>query len=143
MDVRLRDVVETDLPIYFEHQRDPAAVEMADFPARDAEAFAAHWAKILADPVVITMTVEADGEVAGGVVSWLDEGRRCVGYGLGRAFWGRGIATEALLAFLARVTDRPLHAYVAVANVGSQRVLEKCGFTFVERDEEEILYELR
>ena len=143
MDVRLRDVVETDLPIYFEHQRDPVAVEMAAFPARDAEAFAAHWEKILADPAVIAMTVETDGEVAGGVVSWPDEDRRYVGYGLGRSFWGRGIASEALRAFLVQVSDRPLHAYVAVHNLGSQRVLEKCGFTSVERDEEEILYELR
>lgn len=32
MDVRLRDVVEADLPIYFEHQRDPTAVEMPPSP---------------------------------------------------------------------------------------------------------------
>lgn len=143
MDVRLRAVVEADLPICFEHQRDPAAVEMAAFPARDADAFAAHWAKILADPAVIALTVEVDSGVAGGVVSWPDDGRCYVGYVIGRALWGRGIATAALRAFLTEVGERPLHAYVAVHNVASRRVLEKCGFTPVERDDAEILYALR
>ena len=32
------------------------------------------------------------------------------------------------------MTDRPLHAHVAKHNVGSIRVLEKCGFS-LEREE--------
>lgn len=57
------------------------------------------------------------------------EGRREIGYWFGREFWGKGIATEALRAFVSQVTTRPLHAYVAAHNVGSIRVLEKGGFT--------------
>jgi RimJ/RimL family protein N-acetyltransferase len=56
-------------------------------------------------------------------------GKREVGYWLGSAYWGRGIATAALAALLREVTGRPLYAYVARSNVGSIRVLEKCGFT--------------
>ena len=41
--VRLRDVAEDDLPIFFEYERDPVANEMAAFPARDREAFMEHW----------------------------------------------------------------------------------------------------
>ncbi len=47
--VQLRDVAEGDLPVFFEHQRDPVANRMAGFPPRDRDAFVAHWAKILAD----------------------------------------------------------------------------------------------
>ena len=51
-----------------------------------------------------------------------------------RAFWGRGIATGALSAFLGIVETRPLFAHVAKANLGSIRVLEKCGFKMVGED---------
>ena len=54
--------------------------------------------------------------------------REMIGYWIGRDFWGRGIATAALAAFIAQVKERPLHAFVATHNVGSIRVLEKCEF---------------
>ena len=104
--VRLRPVEPGDLPIFFEHQRDPVAVEMAAFPARDHEAFTAHWAKILADESVLTRTVLLDDEVAGDLGSWVaDEGHREVGYWLGRSYWGKGVATAALAAFVQEWTN--------------------------------------
>lgn len=51
-----------------------------------------------------------------------------VGYWVDRACWGRGIASRALAMFLDEVIARPLHARVATTNLGSIRVLEKCGF---------------
>ena len=33
-EIRLREVTEADLPILFEHQREPEANRMAAFPAR-------------------------------------------------------------------------------------------------------------
>jgi RimJ/RimL family protein N-acetyltransferase len=129
-DVLLRAVAEGDLPIFFEHQRDPEANRMAAFAARERDAFMAHWSKILVDESNETRAVVVDGVVAGNVVSWEeDSGRRVVGYWIGREFWGRGIATRALAAFLDELTTRPLYAHVAVHNVASIRVLEKCGFT--------------
>jgi hypothetical protein len=47
--ILLRDVIASDLPIFFEQQLDPVATQMAAFPARDRDAFMAHWAKIIAD----------------------------------------------------------------------------------------------
>ena len=91
----------------------------------------AHWAKIRADEINVIQAVVVDGCVVGNVVSWEDSGRRYVGYWIDRSVWGRGIATKAVALLLDRVTARPLHAYVAVANVGSLRVLEKSGFTRV------------
>jgi len=134
--VRLRDVAEADLPVFFEHQRDPETIEMAAFPPREREAFMAHWAKIMGDDTVITSTILFDGEVAGNVVSFERDGEREIGYMLGRDYWGKGIATRALSAFLRHVTVRPLHAHVAKHNVASMRVLEKNGFTLSGEDKE-------
>ena len=127
-EVRLREVREDDLPIFFEHQRDDEANRMANFVARDHDAFMTHWAKILRDETVVVRTVESDGVVAGNVVSWQHDGERDVGYWIGRDRWGKGIATGALSAFLDELDTRPLYAHVAAHNVGSIRVLEKCGF---------------
>ena len=130
-DVRLRDVVEGDLPVFYEHQRDPEATRMAAFPSREREAFMAHWASILADESLIKMTILYDGQVAGNIVSWEQAGQRLVGYWIGREYWGKGVATRALAAFVEQVKARPLFAYVAKHNAASMRVLEKCGFTRV------------
>jgi RimJ/RimL family protein N-acetyltransferase len=90
-----------------------------------------HWHdRILGNPESTVRTIDVDGEVAGNIVSWQPtEGERAVGYYLGRAYWGRGVATAALAAFLAsHEKRRPLVAIVAEHNVASRRVLEKCGF---------------
>jgi RimJ/RimL family protein N-acetyltransferase len=127
-DVLLREVTEADLPVFFEQQLDPQATLMAAFPARERAAFMAHWTRIMADPTNILKTILFKGQVAGNIVSWDQDGKREVGYWLGRDFWGRGIATQALAALLDCVTTRPLYAHVAKHNLASQRVLEKCGF---------------
>ena len=127
--VRLRDVEADDLALFFEHQRDPVAVAMVVFRSRDAAEFAQHWAKLLADSSLLKKTIVADGQVVGHIGSWLSAGKREIGYWIDRAFWGRGIATEALSAFLRLETTRPLHAGVARNNAASIRVLQKCGFT--------------
>jgi RimJ/RimL family protein N-acetyltransferase len=126
--VILRDVIDSDLPIFFEHQRDPEALRMAAFPSRDHDAFITHWARVRSEPSNIIRTILCDGEVAGNIGSWIAEKQRLVGYWIGRDFWGRGVATAALAALVAEVTERPLHAFVAAHNAGSIRVLEKCAF---------------
>jgi RimJ/RimL family protein N-acetyltransferase len=126
--ILLRAVTECDLPILFEHQRQPEANKMAAFPARDRDAFMAHWTKILGDPTVLAMTILVDGRVAGHIGSWKRDGQRLVGYWIGREYWGKGVATQMLSMFLSRVSDRPLCAHVAKHNIASIRVLEKCGF---------------
>ncbi|HQV29227.1 MAG: GNAT family N-acetyltransferase [Anaerolineae bacterium] len=137
MDVRLRPVTEDDLPVFFEQQRDPIANTMADFPAREREAFHIHWrTRVLVNPAGFARTILCDGAVAGNIVSFIHSGEREVGYWLGREFWGRGIATRALEAFLAIETTRPLHAFAVHHNLGSIRVLEKCGFVRAEQDAE-------
>jgi len=131
----LRDVVDDDLPLFFEFQLDPDANHMAAFIARDPtdrEAFTAHWNKILVEPTCIIRTIVCDGEVVGSVSSYEESGRPEVTYWIGRAHWGKGIATRALTAFLEQVNaTRPIYARVAKDNPGSRRVLEKCGFKVI------------
>jgi RimJ/RimL family protein N-acetyltransferase len=136
----LRDVLRTDLPVFFEHQADPEAAAMADFPARDRAAFDAHWERVLADPSLTKKTIVFEGQVAGNIGSWAQDGRQLVGYWVGKEFWGKGLATQALRELIDELDIRPLHAYVAKTNIGSIRVLEKCGF--VPSDEDEDLFTL-
>ena len=108
----------------------------------------AHWAKTLANDSALTWTVVSDGAVAGNIGCWEDDGRRLVGYWIGREFWGGGLPTQALAELLDVVDARPLHAYVAKSNIASIRVLEKCGFVKVGEHAghdgiEELLLELR
>jgi RimJ/RimL family protein N-acetyltransferase len=140
--VSLRGVLEADLPAFYEHQLDPLAVQMADFPSREREAFWAHWEKVLADTNNINRTILADGQVAGHIACFTLHDERDIGYWLGREFWGKGIATRALALFLELVAERPLYARVVRLNLGSQRVLEKCGFQRVGEEGEELVYKL-
>lgn len=69
----LRDLVNDDLPIFFEQQLDDEANYMAAFTAKDPtnrEAFTAHWQRILADQTVILKTILFNGQVAGSVSSF-------------------------------------------------------------------------
>ena len=132
--ILLRDVIESDLPILYEQQLDPDATAMAAFPSRDREAFMAHSARIMADVSVIFKAIVFNGQVAGSIVSWVMEGEREVGYWLGKEYWGQGIATQALAQYVEIVRTRPLYAHVARHNIGSRRVLEKCGFKVIGED---------
>ena len=130
--VSLREVTEGDLPVFFEHQRDPDACRVAVFAARDHDAFTAHWAKILVDESICAMTIVYDRRIAGNVVSWLQDDRRLVGYWIGKEYWGKSLATQALANFVRLDRQRPLYAHVALSNIASRRVLENCGFSIDE-----------
>ena len=131
-EVLLRDVELGDLPIFFEHQRDPVAVAMVVFRSREKAEFDEHWAKILADDACLKKTIVADGKVAGHIGSFGRDGKREVGYWIDRTLWGRGIMSQALAAFLRFEQQRPLYAGVAPHNIASMRVLQKCGFTLCQ-----------
>jgi RimJ/RimL family protein N-acetyltransferase len=60
-------------------------------------------------------------------------GSAFVGYFIGRDFWGRGLATDALRTIVEHAFELPgiyrVWANVMAPNVSSMRVLEKAGFT--------------
>lgn len=107
------------------------------FPHPYTREDAAHWIAHAAVRVPATeLAVTLDGCVIGGVglepASDVHRFTAEVGYWLGRAHWGRGYGTEALAAFadyaFATFSLERLQAWVFAPNLGSRRVLEKCGF---------------
>ena len=135
--VTIRDVQPSDLDAFFEHQLDPKAIRLAAFVCddpKDRAAFDAHWDKILHAPQNTTRTIVAGGRVAGHIACYPQGERREVTYWLGREFWGRGIATQALQQMLRLAVDRPMLARAATDNLGSIRVLQKCGFKIIGKN---------
>jgi RimJ/RimL family protein N-acetyltransferase len=112
------------------------------FPYPYTDRDARNWleAVIDAEPET-TFAIDVAGEAVGGIgyTMQYDVDRRSaeIGYWLGEEFWGRGIATEAVIA----VTDHAfanhdlcrLYAHVFAWNPASARVLEKAGYTFEGR----------
>jgi RimJ/RimL family protein N-acetyltransferase len=111
--IELREFEKRDLPIFFEQQLDLTANYMAAFTRKepaDWEAFLAHWKRILTDDSISIRTILFDDQVAGHVLTFVQFGEREVSYWLGREFWGKGIATKALLLFLVELEERPIFA---------------------------------
>ena len=131
----LREVEPQDITIFFEQQDDPVASAMAAFPSRDRAAHDLHWSKILADASLFARTIVEDGLVVGNIGSWVADGERHIGYWIGRTYWRRGYATRAVADLAAELPERPLYARVAEHNVGSLRVLAKCGFSMVGEEQ--------
>jgi [ribosomal protein S5]-alanine N-acetyltransferase len=99
----------------------------------DAEDYIGRVATV--DPP-LSLAIVVDGRAVGGVGLQLmtDVNRRSaeIGYWLGAAYWGRGIATEAVTlvtdwAFLTHGLLR-IFAQPFAANTASRRVLEKAGY---------------
>jgi len=135
--IQLREVRQEDLDAFFRFQLDETANHMAAFGSKDPsdrEAFGRRWQRILADPSNINRTIELDGTVVGQVAAFPMEGDLEVTYWIDKAHWGKGIATAALKALLQEVVERPLHARAVSDNLGSIRVLTKCGFKKVRTD---------
>ena len=126
----------SDLPTLCSQQQDPEANALAGVPARDRQAFIEHFTtNVLGNVAVIKRTIVEHGAIAGHILCFERDGRREVGYWLGRAFRGRGIGSTAVSAFLPLVGLRPLYGVVSPANVASIRVLQKCGFVCHQRDD--------
>lgn len=135
--ITLRAVEASDLDTFYVQQLDPEANRMAAFVSRDPTdraAFDTHWAKILQSAQNINRTVVADGQIAGHIACYPQDGELEVTYWLGREFWGRGLATQALTQLLLLVATRPIFARAASDNLGSIRVLEKGGFKVIGTD---------
>ena len=133
----LRNVIEDDLPIFFKHQQDSEANQMAAFTSKDPndwDGFVEHWNKILTNRDIINQTIIVENIVVGHVAHFEQFGEPEVTYWIGKEYWGRGIATNALREFLKQVTIRPLYARAAKDNAGSLKVLKRCGFTISGED---------
>jgi RimJ/RimL family protein N-acetyltransferase len=130
-DIVLRDVIDEDLNTFFDHLSDPDANYMAAFTVKDPTdrvAFNEKWTKIRSSKDTVIKTILFEEKVAGHIAKFLMFGEPEITYWIGKDFWGQGIATRACRMFLDEIRERPLYARAAKDNIGSRRVLEKCGF---------------
>lgn len=103
------------------------------YSMRDAEAYLAKPC----DPILPSLLIFERGDGAPQLVGACGLGRRSsgsveLGYWIGRAFWGRGLATEACTALIDIARSLGLLSLEGshfVDNPASGRVLEKLGFT--------------
>lgn len=136
-EIQIRPTTVADLDILFQFQLDPEANHLAAFTSKDSfnkEAYLAKYTKLLNDPTVNNQTIVVDGTIAGSIAKFVMEGDTEITYWIDKAFWGQGIATIALKNLLTIETTRPIFGRVAFDNTGSQKVLEKCGFTKIGTD---------
>ncbi len=112
------------------------------FPHPYTRADADWWiAHARAQSPATNFAIVVDGEAAGGIGFVLQEdvNRRSaeIGYWIGVAYWGRGIATDAVRAvsdhIFATFDVCRIHATVFASNPASVRVLEKAGYTYEGR----------
>lgn len=83
------------------------------------------------EPIDLHLRPVLEEQIDGHIVSFEQFGQPAVSYWLGQEYWGKGLATAALAAFLEELEVRPLYARAAKDNIASIRVLEKCGFTVI------------
>src|SRR4051794_38066412 len=137
MTVSLRPLDDSDLDRLFEWERDPEAVAMAAFTRADPSdraAFDEHKRRIRSDPDCTVLAIDDDRGLAGTIGSFTMEGEREITYWIDPARWGRGLASQALAAFLQIETVRPLFARVVEHNIGSAKVLARAGFVQIGSD---------
>ena len=137
INITLAEVKKDDLNAFFQFQLDKEASYLAAFTAKDTNdetAYVERYTRYLTDPSIHMRTIMADGEIAGSISKYVIEEEAEITYWMDRKFWGKGIATAALSAFLQIEQSRPIYGRVAFDNFGSQRVLEKCGFIKIGTD---------
>lgn len=137
LNIVLRQTIPGDLESLFIHQLDEGAAWMAAFVNehwKDKEAYLAKWNRLLKDDTLNIRTIVVDDKVAGSISTWHLGGDLQISYGLGKEYWNRGIATHALQQFLAIMQERPLFGRAAFDNIGSAKVLTKCGFRKIGED---------
>ena len=119
------------LPTLFEQQSDREANFMAAFTVLDPynrDAFLEKWTGVIANDDIIIRTILSGKRILGNVLVYRMDGEPQLSYWIDKAYWGQGIATQAVAMLLKEFTDRPVFASASADNLGSIAVLEKSGF---------------
>lgn len=136
-EITLRKSVLPDLEFFFLFQLDEEANYLAAFTAKDPTDKAAYlqkYSKLVNDPTINMQTILVGEIIAGSISKFEMEGRAEITYWIDKQFWGKGIGTKALTAFLKNETTRPIYGRVAFDNIGSQKVLTNCRFIKIGTD---------
>lgn len=135
--VQLRQVLAGDIALFFEHHLElrplPAGASVADLESRKAT-FVGRWDQMLSDERVLARTIVWKGAVAGYVAHLMQRDKPAISCWLGRDYWGKGVATQAVRDFLDLIEERPVYARVSYDNLAAMQVLRKTGFEIVGHD---------
>jgi len=144
--LKLRSWREDDAEALFRYASDGRVSELALWPRHESVEMSRYVIEnyFMTNSHTFAIVLKDAGEAIGcmGLVPdgeehyLLGPDEREVGYWIGFPYWGRGIATEALMAFIAYCSCSlrigGLIITTDARNIASQRVAEKCGFKFVE-----------
>jgi RimJ/RimL family protein N-acetyltransferase len=118
---------------------DPDVTEMTStipypYARSDAEAFLS--SACYDDGNTIRRAIDWRGMLVGSIgLGPRPGGTEEIGYWIGKPYWGKGIASAALEAFLKELAAKgvggPIHAQTVASNEASQHVLLKNGFAYV------------
>lgn len=94
------------------------------------------WEEESKQPNVYHWAIELNGELIGdiefGEIGWTETGN--VGYCMAKKYWGKGFMTEAFREVIRfafeEVGLHRIEGMHAAANIGSSRVMEKCGLKY-------------
>jgi RimJ/RimL family protein N-acetyltransferase len=138
----LRPLALADAPRFSALSSDPGVARMTrGIPCPNPPIAAEGWIllRLARAPLGVeqNFAIERPGEgLIGAVGAFLrscgDQGGWEIGYWIGRPYWGRGYATEAMSALLTFMRERrmaPIHACHFADNPASGRMLEKLGFS--------------
>ncbi len=153
--IRLRKTIEPDLELLFSFQLDKVANYMAAFTDKSDKNKASYikkWTHLMSKHTIHLQTILSNNEVVGSVAKYEINGKAELTYWINKDYWGRGIATKAVLFFLQIELARPIFARAASDNIASQKVLENSKFTKIgikkgyanarEMEIEEFIYKL-
>jgi ribosomal-protein-alanine N-acetyltransferase len=134
--IELTKTTREDLETLFVFQTNKDGIWMAAFTPKDPhdkEFYIKKWTMIIENPDIMMQTIRFENKIVGSIVHFDMMEETNVSYWIDQQYWGKGFATEGLKAFIKGCTKRPLIGRVAYDNYGSQRVLEKCGFTSIRK----------
>jgi ribosomal-protein-alanine N-acetyltransferase len=135
--VKLRQTEISDLETLYQFQLDEEANFLAAFTSNDSanrESYIKKYTPFLGNPTINMQTILLNGTIAGSLAKFEIDGEAEVTYWIDKKYWGTGVATTALKDFLTTEKTRPIRGRVAFDNIGSRRVLEKCGFLKIGTD---------
>ncbi len=101
------------------------------------------WIKEYDDPKTVRFAVvlKSNNELIGGIdVVRMNNNVPEIGYVLARKYWGQGYMSEACLAFtnyLFSLGYQELNICADVNNIASNRVIQKCGFSYTHQEVKE------
>lgn len=143
----LRWFEERDIEDMFEYARDPETVEYLTWPAHPNIEFTrgkfSEWFK--AKPGMFAIELASEGKCVGCIDLRIDQNndKASFGYVLNRAYWNRGIMTEALCEIIrltfAELGLNRIEATHYAGNDKSGRVMEKAGMRFEGTGKQELI----